>query len=178
MSENEITNDDFDIDGDSTDVKELISYANPPNGTHIYGIRYCGLDELFNGIKGIRLIYQYLGTVEKSNPKDLDIPVGSLFAETFTGNKMGKELFKKRLLQIFGEEYKGGEWKKYIDSLQEQKMTNFHLQITTKITFSKGKGEKKDITYENVRFNAVTCVPPIELPQGFEPFDYEPKLED
>jgi len=169
--------DDFDMDFDSSEVSDLVSYINPPDGVHIYGLVFCGMDKAWNADNapmGVRMVYQKLATVEKSKEGDLDAPNGSLMTESFTGNEMGKKLLKLRLSQIFGESYKGGPFRPYVESLQEQKMSNFHLQLTTKISFSKGKGEKRDRVYENVRINSCTTVTPVELPAGFEQFEYEP----
>lgn len=169
--------DDFDMDFNSDDVANLISYVNPPDGVHIYGAVFCGMDAAWNAPdapRGVRIIYQKLATIEKSKETDLDAPNGSLMSESFTGNEMGKKLLKQRLSQIFGEAYKGGAFRPYIESLATQKMSAFHLQLTTKVkmTTKIKDGEKR--FYENVRINACVPVACITLPEGFEQFEYEP----
>jgi hypothetical protein len=180
MSETENTTPDFDLDFDSDEVSDLISYVNPPNGIHIYGLVFCGMDKAWaadDAPIGVRLIYQKITTIEKANKGDLDAPDSSLFTENFTGNDMGKQLLKARLKQIFGEAYTGGVFRPWLESLQEQKMSAFHLQLTTQINISRGKGDKKDKTYENVRIKALVPVACMELPPKWEQFEYEPKTD-
>lgn len=165
---------DFDLDIDSDDVADLVGYVNPPDGTHIYGIVFCGIDKLGNkedSPRGVRIIYQKIATMEKANEGDLDAPVGSLFSESFTSNDMGKKLLKLRLKQIFGDEFKGGNFRPYIDTLAEQKMSNFHLQIVTALNKSVSNGK----TYENIRIRSLEPIAPVELPEKWEQFEYEPR---
>lgn len=164
--------DDFDLDVDSSEIGNLVSITNPPDGCHIYGLVFCGVDTLGNkdeSPKGVKMIYQLIGTAEKTKESDLDAPVGSIFQESFTGNDMGKKLLKLRISQIFGAAFQGGAFRQYIDALQEKKMSEFHLQLTTTLhTSACGK-------YENVRIKACAPVACQELPQGFEQYEYEPK---
>lgn len=165
--------DDFDLDMNSDEVADLTSWSNPCDGTHIYGVVFAGMSRIGKdetAAKGIRIVYQKIATVEKAKEGDLDAAVGSVFDESFTGNDMGKKILKLRLKQIFGEQYKGGPFRPYIDALQENKMSAFHLQLTTKIHKSTSGGQE----YENVRIRDCTPVECMELPQGFEQFEYTP----
>lgn len=171
----------FDLDCDTNEVANLVSYTNPPDGTHVYGIVFCGYDKMGaadDAPIGIRIIYQLIGTEAKAKESDLDAPMGSLLSENFGPNENGKKYLKARLVSLFGAEYKGGTFRPYVEQLQENLMSKAHVYMTTKIVETKGKGEKKDQTYENVRFTSFQSIDPIELPEGFEQYKYEPDLGD
>lgn len=175
MSEENQT-EDFDLDLDSDDIADLVSFVNPPDGTHIYGLVYCGMDKI--GSKesspmGIKFVYQLIQTVEKADPNGLSAPVGSICQESFTANDMGKKLLKQRLRQIYGDDYKGGAFRPYIEGLGEALMSNFHLQMTTKLVTIKDKKDPS-ITYENLRIKSLEPVACVELPANFEQYVHTP----
>ena len=174
------TPDDFDLDLDLDEVADLIGFINPPDGIHIYGVVFCGKDRCGGegSPKGIKLIYQKIATVEKANEEDLDAPNGSVFQESFTGNKMGQELLKLRLKQIYGSGYTGGALRPYVETLGEKKMSEFHLQLGTKINIGQGKGVNKGKTYENVRIQTLVPVDMVELPEKWDQYEHKPNLED
>ena len=164
------TNDDFDLDMDSDEVADLVSFSNPADGVHLYGVVFAGMDRMGkdeDSPKCVRLVYQKVATVERVNEGDLDAKVGSVFNEAFGGSDMGQKLLKQRLGQIFGESFKG-KFRPFVDALQEKKMSETLLQFTTKIIPS------KDGKYENVRIMGCDVVELPELPQGFEQFEYTP----
>ena len=140
-----MSEDDFDLDLDLDEVADLAGFVNPPDGIHVYGVVFCGMDRCGGegSAKGIKLIYQKIATLEKVNEDDLDAANSSVFQESFTGNKTGQELLKLRLKQIYGKGYTGGQLRPYVETLAEKKMSEFHLKIGTKISIGKGKGENK-----------------------------------
>lgn len=161
---------DFDLDGDMAEVKDLVSFTNPPNGTHVYGCVFCGPDTMGKGDKKqacIRIIYQKISTEEKAKEGDLDAANGSVFSENFGNNEDGKKFLKARLKGMFGEEI-SGSFRPYLDTLQSKKMSEFMFRMTTSINITKNDGQ----TYENVRIKATETIKPIELPEGFEQFEY------
>ena len=166
---------DFDLDSNMDDVADIISYSRPPAGQHVYGIVYAGLDKITRDkelVLGVVIIYQYVSTIKKSNEEDMDVAVGSLFSEQFDSNPdMGKKWLKKRLVDIFGEVK--GNFGPYIKQLNDKKMSEYMLQLTTSIAESKKDGK----TFENVRIQDIKMVEPVALPENFEVFEYEPNLD-
>ncbi len=166
---------DFDLDADMNEVADLVSFSNPPAGTHIYGVVHCATDVMGKDEKEqacIKIIYQKLETIEKVNESDLDAAVGSIFSENFGNSEDGKKYLKARLKDIFGEEI-SGSFKPYLQALQEKKMSEYMLKMTTAIHTSKSNGQ----TYENVRIKAIEPVQPVDLPEGFEQFEYSKPSE-
>ena len=164
---------DFDLDTDVSEVSDIISFSNPPAGKHIYGLVFAGLDKVVRGgesYKGVRLIYQLVKTVHKSNSEDMDAAVGSIFGEQFLG-QMGQEWLKKRLVDLYGE--LNGGFGQYIKQLNDKKMSEYMLEMTTTIV----KSKKDGVEYENVRIQDIKMVEPIALPEGFEMYEHEPQLD-
>ena len=163
--------DDFDLDEDVSDVEDIISFSNPPKGIHLYGIVFAGLDKIGAGedaTKGVRIIYQHIVTEQKAKAEDMDVAPGSLFGEQFQGGEVGKKWLKKRLTAMFGE--LTGPFGPYIRQLQEKKMSEYWVRLTTSIATSKKDGNE----YENVRIQDLKLIPAGELPEGFKVFEYEP----
>ena len=174
-----VTNDDFDLDLDSDEVADLVGYSNPADGTHIYGLIFCGMDKQGDRTV-VKFVYQKINTMEKTNEGDLDAAIGSIFQESFSGNDIGQKLLKLRLSQIFGEDWKGGKFRPYIEALGEQLMSNFHLKLTTKLESSVGKKGTKNEgrKFENVRIKLCEPVGCVELPEKWEQYKYEPAKDD
>ena len=178
---------DFDFDVPVGDVADLISYLNPADGTHVYTIRYAGPDMTRGDDpkKCMSIVYQKLGTVELSNPEDVDSPVGSVIKEPFTGNKTGYEVLKLRLSQIYGKEQmaKAATEKKTFKDLLLQLnnvgKNEFYVQLVTKIMSTVSKKDKKTV-YDNVRILDLQLVPKddVDIPEGFEFLEYEPAVEE
>jgi len=171
---------DFDFDTPISEVADLVAYSNPANGTHIYGLVFCGMD-MSRGDDpkvGVSFVYQKLGTVELAKEDDVDAPFGSIIKENFTGNKTAKEIVKLRLTQIFGKEAiekttaEGGSFRPFIEELNKLRTSQFYLQLVTKVVERKG--------YENLRILDVQVVSKdsVKLPEGFEFFDYQPTLPE
>ena len=179
MSKESKVYDDFDLDADASEVADLVSYSNPADGVHIYGVVFMGLDVSGQDEKASRcmtIVYQKVGTVELANEDDMDSAPASLFSERFLGGDMGKQLLKLRLGQILQEEITGS-FRPYVERVNASKMSDIYLKLTTKIH----KTKKDGITYENVRI--LDCEPieadPSMLPDGFEMYEYTPReMED
>lgn len=166
---------DFDLDDDVSEVADIISFSNPPAGKHIYGIVFAGLDKVVRDstdFKGVRMIYQLIKTVQKTKKEDMDAAVGSIFGEQFLGEK-GKEWLKKRLVDIYGELEPGG-FGKYLTQLNQKKMSEYMVEMTTTINNSKGPEGQ---VYENVKIQDIKMVAAIPLPEGFEMYEHEPQLD-
>ncbi len=164
---------DFDLDADMDEVADLANFTNPPAGTHIYGVVFCGVDVMGKDEKEqscVKIIYQKVETIEKVNESDLDAANGSIFSENFGNNDDGRKFLKARLKGIFGSEITGS-FKPYIEALQEKKMSEYMLKMTTVIHKSTSNGTE----YENVRIKNIETVAPTELPKSFEMYEYDPQ---
>ena len=166
---------DFDLDEDVSEVSDIISFSNPPAGKHVYGIVFAGIDKLGkdeSSSKGVRILYQHVNTIQKANADDMDCAVGSIFSEQFMGGEIGKKWLKKRLKDMFGEVT--GSFGPYIRQLNEKKMSEYMLEMTTTIA----KSKKEGVEYENVRIQDIKMISPLPLPEGYEIFEYEPSTSD
>jgi hypothetical protein len=163
---------DFDLDLDMAEVADLINFINPIPGKHVYTMAFIGLDRIGkdeDAAMGVRVIWQKVATIEKADESMPDTPNGSVFSETFTGNKMGTELLKVRLKMVYGDIE--GSYRPYIEALAEGAGTN-QFALTTIITKSTNNGT----VYENVRIKDLEVLSqPVDLPEGFNKFEYEPK---
>ena len=168
----------FDLDTNLDDIPDLVQFVQPHDGTHVFGIVYAGEDKVGKEKRGIKIVYQLVRTIEKARPDEEEVPVGSLFNESFTNNDMGRKLLKLRIKQMFGEDITGS-MRPYIDMLNKG-TTQFMAKLTTKqvkSTVAKDDGSKQDYTNTRV-MNAEAVEPLTDLPADWEWYDYTPEERD
>jgi len=173
MSDNDL----FDLDTDLDEINDIAQFVNPHNGTHVFGIIFAGMDKVGSEKTGVKIVYQMVAHLEISNDDEPVAPIGSIFAESFTGNEKGLEILKLRLKQFFGDDI-SGKIGPYIQGLNEKFRQEAMVQMTTVTKTTKGKDkEGNSREYENVRILSAEAVEPITLPDGFEWAEYKSRLD-
>lgn len=88
------------------DIPDIPEYVTPPAGEYLIQVQYAELDFYVSRKspgeekQRIKVTYEVLETTALASDKDLPVPDGSLFTETFTANPVGLSFFKKRVKSI------------------------------------------------------------------------------
>lgn len=149
MTQSTILDLDALLDSTLDNVPDVPDYMNPPAGQYRLGVEDAAIEKMKAkegevGGSRIKITYKVVATKET---KEMPVPDGTLFTETFMGTEQGLGFFKRQVKKIMNTEEVGGVSLR--DLVSGLKGTEFDAIITTRTTSSNGK------TYENINVRPV-----------------------